>query len=628
MSHRSQHIYEFESFRLDVAERLLLRDGEVVPLQPKVFDLLLTLVEHHGHLLEKDELMKLVWPDVIVEEANLATNISILRKTLSENGERLIETVPKRGYRFVASVQEKEIPVAAETKPQAPAVPDISHPIKWMRRRPVLVVSLAVLLLVGVAGAISFWPAKRQPVAPGMAIKSIAVLPPRAVPPSERDESLEMGTTSILITRLGSLRQLIVRPESAVEKYTRPDLDPLAAGREQKVDAVLDSRYQRSGDKIRFTLRLLRVADGAMLWADTFDQQSADLFAVEDALSGKVAAALRPTLGGVEKELLAKRYTSSPEAWQLYVRGRHLLHQRRRQDTEKAIAYLEQAIALDSSFALAHATRGKSYASLSSLENSAAREYGPKAKAAYDQALKLDDQLAEAHSYLAMYKTDTEWDFDGAEQEHLRALALNPNSADVRHEYAFYLTIMRRFDQAIPEARKAERLDPTNQWISRNVGMMLYYAGRYDDAIEQSLRAIELNPSSGPAYIWLIKAYEIKGDAQRAFAARLKQAEVRGDGPPEIAELKKAFATSGLKGCWKRQLDRLLEQEKGGSVSQHSLAVHYARLGEKERALARLQKAVEDHEFFVIALNVEPEWDSYRADPRFVALVRRVGLAP
>jgi DNA-binding winged helix-turn-helix (wHTH) protein/TolB-like protein len=313
MSHRSQHIYEFESFRLDVAERLLLREGEVVPLQPKVFDLLLALVERHGHLLEKDELMRLVWPDVIVEEANLATNISILRKTLSENGERLIETVPKRGYRFVASVQEKEIPAAAETKPQLPAAPSISHPMKWMRRQPVLVVSLAVLLLIGVAGAISFWPTKRQPVAPGMAIKSIAVLPPRAVRPSERDDSLEMGVASILITRLGSLRQLIVRPESAVEKYARPDLDPLAAGREQKVDAVLDSRYQRSGDKIRFTLRLLSVADGAMLWADTFDQQATDLFAVEDALSGKVAAALRLTLGGAEKGLLVKRYTLSAQ---------------------------------------------------------------------------------------------------------------------------------------------------------------------------------------------------------------------------------------------------------------------------------------------------------------------------
>jgi len=629
MSHRSQHIYEFESFRLDVAERLLLRDGKVVPLQPKVFDLLLALVEHHGHLLEKDELMKLVWPDVIVEEANLATNISILRKTLSENGERLIETIPKRGYRFVASVQEKEIPVAAETKPQAPAAPGISHPIKWMRRRPVLVVSLAVLLLIGVAGAISSWPTKRQPVAPDMAIKSIAVLPPRAVHPGERDESLEMGVASILITRLGSLRQLIVRPEGAVEKYARPDLDPLAAGREQKVDAVLDSRYQRSGDKIRFTLRLLRVADGAMLWADTFDQQAADLFAIQDALSGKVVNSLKLTLSGADKELLAKRYTSSPEAWLLYVRGRHLLHQRRISEAEKAITYFEQAITLDPNFALAHATLGYCYASLPWLGYASVREFSPKAKAYYDQALKLDDQLAEAHSYLAMYKTDVEWDFKGAEQEHKRALDLNPNSADVRHEYAGYLIkIMRRFEEGIAESRKAEALDPTDQWISRNVAMYLFFARRYDEAIEQSRRAIELNPKAGPAYMWMIRAYEMKGDEQGAIAARLKQAEARGTGADEIARLKASFATGGLKEYRKRQIGRLMEREKSGYVTQHDLALNYAALGEREQALARLQRAVEDHDFFVLALNVEPLWDSYRTDPRFIALVRRVGLAP
>jgi TolB-like protein len=255
-----------------------------------------------------------------------------------------------------------------------------------------------------------------------------------------------MGTTSILITRLGSLRQLIVRPESAVERYARPDQDPLAAGREQKVDAVLDSRYQRSGNIFRFTLRLLRVADGSTLWADTLDQQAADLFAIQDAISSKVNGALRLTLSSAEKELLTKRYTNSSEAWQLYVRGRHLLHQRRIPDIEKAITYFERAIALDNSFALAHATLGSSYSSLSWIGHSREKEVMPKAKVAYDQALKLDTQLAEAHTYQAEYKLYYEWDFIGAEQEHRRAIDLNPNSADVQHEYAFYLAFMGRFD--------------------------------------------------------------------------------------------------------------------------------------------------------------------------------------
>ncbi len=622
MSQPIKHLYEFGPFRLDAGERLLLRDGESVPLTPKAFDLLLALVEHHGRLLEKDELLKLVWPDAIVEEANLSYNISLIRKALSngEDGQKYIETVPKRGYRFVAEVRGQGESVAAAPKP--PVLVVNRRMKRW--RKPVI--ALAILLLVGVGAALSFWPVARQPAAPIVDIKSIAVLPLRALHASERDEALEMGATSILITRLGSLRQLIVRPESAVERYARPDQDPLAAGREQKVDAVLDSRYQRSGDKFRFTLRLLRVADGATLWADTLDQQAADLFAIQDALSAKVTGALRLTLSSVEKELLAKRYTNSTEAWQLYVRGRHLSHRRLLLDVEKAITYFERAIALDHGFALAHAELGYAYATLSMQGRSPAKELMPKAKVAYDQALKLDDQLAEAHAYLALYKRSYEWDFTGAEREHKRAIDLNPNSADAHHLYAFYLTYMGRFEQGIAEIKKAENLDPADSFINRNVAQALFFAGDYDGAIEQSHRAIDLNPNAGPVYNWIRRAYEMKGDEQGAFAMYLKMAKAYEISEDEIAGMKTAFAAGGLKGHWKKSLGRLLEREKSGYVTQYNVALLYARLGEKEQALERLQRAVEDRDHFVITLKVEPLWDSYRTDPRFVALVRRVGL--
>jgi len=459
------------------------------------------------------------------------------------------------------------------------------------------------------------------------AIKSIAVLPPRPLQPGERDEALERGTTSTLITRLGSLRQLIVRPESAVEKYARPDQDPLAAGREQKVDAVLDSHYQRSGDKLRFRLRLLRMADGATLWADTLDQSAADRFAVEDALSGKVTGALRLTLNSAEKELLAKRYTSSAEAWQLYLRGRHLTHTRRTQDTEKAITYFERAIALDPDFALAHAELGSCYATLTYFTHPP-KELMPKAKFAFDRALMLDDRLAEAHTYIGLYKRSYEWDFVGAEREDRRALDLDPNSATAHHLYAFHLAYMGRFEQAISEIRRAEELDPTSPFISRNVSQVLFFARRYNEAIEQTRRVIDLHPNVGGVYVWMIRAFEMKGDEQGAFAARLKQAEADRAGADEVAGIKAAFSTGGLKGYWRWQLGRLLEREKKGFVVQLDIAALYALLGQKEEALARLYKAAEERDHFIIALNVEPVWDGCRADPRFVALVRRVGLAP
>jgi serine/threonine-protein kinase len=482
----------------------------------------------------------------------------------------------------------------------------------------------SVIALIGLVAAVYYFGGREMAEKP---IKTIAVLPPRPLQSAERNEAVELGTTSTLITRLGSLRQLIVRPESAVEKYARPEQDPLAAGREQKVDAVLDSRYQRSGDKIRFRLRLLRVTDGATLWADTLDHQAADLFTIEDALSSKVTGALRLTLSNAEKVLLAKRYTKSAEAWQLYLRGRQLVHTRQIPDVEKALIYLERAIALDQEFALAHVMLGFAYASLHYLGNSPAREVMPKAKAAYDRALKFDDQLAEAHAYLAQYNLYYEWDLVGAEQLYRRAIELNPNSADVHHLYAMHLETRRgRPEHAILEIRRAEEIDPTDFFITRNVAQVLFFARRYDEAVEQSQRAVDLNPNSPVAYNWMIRAYEMKGDESVAFATCLKQAEARRAGADEIAKLKMAFATKGLKGYWMIQLNRLLERKKSRNVSEYNIALHYARLGEKEQVLTWLQRATEARDFSVTALQVEPVWDSYRSDPRFVALVRRVGL--
>ncbi len=523
----------------------------------------------------------------------------------------------------VRKAMEESQPTNAIAKAPTQEAPQPTKQLRQPRPRWIAIGSVAAL--IALLMALYFFRSGRDTAE--TAIKQLAVLPPRPLQASNRDEAMEMGTASLLITRLSSLRQLIVRSETAVEKYAHPEQDPLAAGREQKVDAVLDSRYQRSGDKVRFTLRLLRVTDGATLWADTLDQPSADLFAIQDALSDKVTIALRLTLSEAEKELMAKRYTSNAEAWQLYARGRQLVHSREIPEIEKAITYFERAIALDQRFALAHVMLGYTYTSLHFRAQLPPKEVFPKAKAAYDQALKLDDQLAEAHTFQAQYKQDYEWDFSGAEQFHQRALALNPNSADVHHHWALYLTYMGRFEEGIAEIRKAEELDPTDIFMVLNVAQVLYLARRYDEAIEQSRRAIDLTPNSGPMYHWMIKAYEMKGDEQAAFAAILKQAEVSGARTGEIAGMKAAFAADGLKGCWKRELDRQLEREKSRYVGHYGIATNYARLGDKERALARLEKAVEVRNF-ITTLNIEPVWDSYRSDPRFMALVRRIGLAP
>jgi DNA-binding winged helix-turn-helix (wHTH) protein/TolB-like protein len=638
MNQRSDHHYEFGAFRLDVAERLLLRDGETIPLQPKAFDLLRLLVEHPGHLLEKDELLKAIWPDTVVEEVNLANNISVLRKALGdgENGQKYIETVPRRGYRFVAGVREI-VEESEESKTSAQATPVNKWPEpsvvepgaarlgvrrSFLTSWRLLAVALGVALIA--VAVISF---TRRSEDRGVQIKSLAVLPFKPLATNSRDEALELGMADTLITKLSNLRQIIVRPTSAVRKYAALDQDPLAAGREQRVDAVLESSMNLLGEKIRVTVRLLDVSDGRALWTYQCTEYCTDIFAAQDAISQKVAEALALELNGEDRRLLAKHYTNSAEAWQLYVRGRYLSQQRGIANVEKAIAYFERAIALDPDFALAHAELGFCYASLTYWKNPP-KELMPKAKAANDRALMLDGQLAEAHAYLALYKRAYEWDYAGAEREHRLAIDLNPNSAEAHRLYAFYLTYMRRFEEGISEIKRAEMLDPTSPFVSDGISQILYFARRYDEAIVEGRRAIDLHPDSETVYHWLSRAYEMKGNEQGAFAAYLGRAEVDGAGPDDLAGMKAAFAAGGLRGYWRRQLDRLLEREKREFVLQIDVALLYARLGQKEQALARLQRAVEDRNHHVIALKVEPLWDSYRADPRFMALVKRVGLAP
>ncbi len=621
MSQQPQHFYEFAPFRLDAVERLLWREGELVHLTPKAIDLLFVLIERRGHLVEKEELLKLVWPDTHIEEANLANNISLLRKTLGNgNHGHYIETIPKRGYRFVAEVWERddaEKEGAGDTAQvlPTPRLRDLPSLPRWLVASTGFLV-LALLLTY-------FW----KTAAP---IKKIAVLPLRPLQAGEQDEAMEMGTASMLITRLSSLRQLIVRPENQVRKYARFEQDPLAAGREQQVDAVLDSRYQRFGNKFRFTLRLLRVADGATLWADTIDQPATDLFAVQDALSSQVTRALRLTLSEADKALMTKRPTTSSEAWLHYARGQHLVHMRNNADTRKAITYFEQAIKLDPNFALAYTQLGFAYMSLGFSGFVPPKEVMPKVKAANEQALRLDDQLAEAHTTLADYKAIWEWDFKGAEREHLRALALDPNSAKVRLDYGFYLTVMGRFDQAVREVRRAEELAPADRFMAHNVAQYLYFARRYDESIEQANRVIDLYPNWGHGYNFLINSWREKRDEQKTFAAMLKQREVSGDGAEEIARVKADFAREGLKGIIRGELDDLLqrEREKHEYISPFYFAHRHAYLGQKELAFARLQQMLEDRPLYVLLLNVDPQWDSLRDDPRFVALLRRVGLLP
>ncbi|MGH9850766.1 MAG: winged helix-turn-helix domain-containing protein [Blastocatellia bacterium] len=635
------HIYEFGPFRLDVAERLLVRDGETIPLQPKAYDLLHVLVEHHGHLLEKDELLKAVWPDTVVEEVNLANNVSILRKALGEGGneQQFIETVPRRGYRFVAPVREAQEGTAEPGVAEIAQAPVVQQEVqaaaatgeqpaqgisRLVKRRPALVVSLVILLLIGAAGAINSWSPKRQPAAPSAAIRSIAVLPFKPLTASGRDEALELGMADTLITKLSNLKHLIVRPTSAVRKYTALDQDPLAAGREQKVDAVLESSFQRLGEKIRVTVRLVKVSDGSALWAYQCDEYCANIFAAQDAISEKVARALAPELTGKERALLAKRYTDNFEAYLLYVNGRFFWDKRTEEGMKKSIEYYEQTIRLDPNYALAYVGLANSYITLGNQSFLAPGEVSRKVKAAVRKALEIDDQLGEAHAALAaVYLYDREW--SEAEKAHKRAIEVNPSYATAHRWYSYFLMSMGRSDEAMAEAKQAQELDPLSLANNTQVAASLMFARRYDQAIEQYRKTLEMDPQFVVARWYLGLAYMYKGQYSAAIT-EFRQVVASSRSPAHFATLGYAYAAAGRRSEAIKALDELKELSKQRYVPSSFIACIYVGLGEKDLAFAWMEKAYEEHDSKLNFLKVDPIFDSLRSDPRFTDLLRRMRL--
>lgn len=638
----TQGVYEFGRFRLDAAQRLLWRDGEIVPMPPRVFDTLLVLVENSGHLLEKDDLMRRLWPDTIVEEVTLARNISDLRKVLgeTEGGQKYIETVPRRGYQFVAPVRQPganvvdlvvekraRARVIAEEGEAAAALPpplrqSDEGPRPGRLRATWLVVFVAVV--AGTAALFYFWTGRTKEAGLVKPIRSIAVLPFKPLTADRRDESLEVGMADTLITKLSGLKQLTVRPISAVRKYSALDQDPVAVGRELRVEAVLEGSIQWDAEsRVRVTARLWQVEDNALLWADNCVEQCADIFALQDAVSARVVAALATTLTGAEQQMLAKHYTESAEAYQLYLKGRYFWNQKTAQGLKKAIEHFQQAIRVDPDYALAYTGLADSYAVMGSLGMISSQESRRQAKAAATKALELDEALAEAHASLAWLDW---WDWAGAEREFKRALELNPNDATARQWHAEYLAALGRFDEAIAEIRRALHIDPTSLTINAIAGQTYWVARRYDEAIEQCQKTLELDPNFFLGHHFLAGAYAEKGRYEEALAAAKKAKELE-DNPITLYLIGYIYATSGSRAEAEQVQRELIGISKRKYVPSYNVAGLYATLGEREAAFAWLEKAVNAQEEHLIWLKVDPHLDPLRSDPRFADLLRRVGLA-
>ncbi|HXG66582.1 MAG TPA: tetratricopeptide repeat protein [Blastocatellia bacterium] len=657
--------YEFNSFRLDTFNRCLLRGGQTLPLQQKSYDVLLLLVQNHGRVVTKDEFSDQAWVEVNVGEEALRWHIKQLRTVLGDDPKNphFIKTIPKKGYCFIAEVTELPddnspppeiasgpLPLPEEEgrdqepreQPQ-PATgvraPQQSPPAPVARsvRRPILIVTTLIFLAVVVPLALNWIMRRGKSGDSDMAIQSIAVLPFKPVGANAGDESLEMGMAETLITKLNSLsssargRRIVVRPFSAVRRYNRPEQDPIEAGREIGVDAVLDGSIQKAGEKIRITARLISVRDGAQLWAGNFDETFESIFAAQDSISEQVAQALMLTLTGEESKSLAKRHTESSEAYLLYLKGRYCWNKRTEEDLRRGIEYFEQAIARDANYALAYAGLADSYLLLGAIGYSGLppHEVFPRAERAAKKALEIDETLAEAHTSLAYIKWFFNWDWAGAEREYKRAIALNPNYATAHQWYGFCLATMGRHDEAIAEMRQAQELDPLSLSINTAVGMSLYYARRYDEAIEAHQETLKLDPDYYPAHLNSGLALTAKGKFSEAIAAYQRaypQSKPLSDYPIVMAFLGHTYAASGNRGEALKALQELQSLAAQKHVSPYCIAVIYVGLGEKEQAFAWLEKTYEEHSGHITDLKVDPLFDPLRPDPRFDDLLRRIGI--
>jgi TolB-like protein/Flp pilus assembly protein TadD len=498
---------------------------------------------------------------------------------------------------------------------------------KIATRRPRVSLIIAAALLVLIAGSAVFYNARRSAsTTAAMGQKRIAVLPFKPLLPESRDQVLEFGMADTLIAKLSNSRKIIVSSLNAVRKFTALEQDAAAAGRELQVNSVLEGNVQKVGDRIRVSARLINVPDGASLWAGTFDEKFTDVFAVQDAISQKVADALALRLNQEENKRLAKRYTDNVEAYQLYLTGRYHWSKLTPPDIRKGIGFLQQAIDLDPDYALAYAGLATANRALAMNADVPTKDCLPQAKAAAIKAIELDDSLAEAHSALSFGLIWYDWDWAAAEKEAKRALALNPNSAMSHFAYAHILSDEGHHPEAVAGIARARELDPVFLLIRALEGMILHHAGRNDEALTRLQKALELDPNFWVSHLMLGKVYAQQRKYPEAIAEFTKAKELSHGNSEAIGSIGYVEALAGDKEKARAVLDELKALSSQRYIPPSNVGLVYNGLGNQSEALSSLERACDERDARVTLLKVDPRWDSLRGNPRFVAILKRIGL--
>jgi TolB-like protein/DNA-binding winged helix-turn-helix (wHTH) protein/Tfp pilus assembly protein PilF len=649
-------IYQFYDVRVDAVDFRIFKNGEILTLEPKAFQVLLFLLEERGRLITKEELLDAVWKDSFVTPNALTRLIAQLRRALGDASQnsRMIETVPTRGYRFIAETQvfeiapknagfwaavenvQKEISDAessgsdrretAETSDFAKPRDDAAALSFNFSKRLISIVLIALLLTLTTGGIFYFVFTKNNgkpaTTTADSSEQTLAVLPFKLLSPTDENYYLSIGLADSLITKLSSIRSLSVRPTSAVLRYVPAETDAANAGRELKVETVIEGIIQKVGDRVRVSVQLIRAADGKALWANSFDTQFVNIFQVQDEISARITDALKIRLTDQEETRLNRRPTDNIEAYQLCLRAHYHLYRLNPADMQMALDFFNQAIALDPTYALAYAELARAYGIASSFNFPQAAALGEKAA---NKAIELDPNLGEAYAAIAAIQFWTYRDAGKAQDSFVHALELNPNSAAIHEYYAWFLVATGHFDEAERHMRRALELDPLSPGTNNDQGLPLLYARRYDEARAKFTQSLEFDKNLWFPHMRIGEACEGEGDYvcsvnEFEFAVKASMND-----PSVKALLARSLALAGRKDEARRIITELTAP--GAPPPSHfSIALVYTALGETDQAYASLERALADGDKWLPWAKVDPRLDALRQDKRFDDFLMRSNL--
>lgn len=656
-------IYEFADFRVDVAKRLLFRGDVQVTLTPKVFETLLALVEHRDEVVEKDQLMNILWPDSFVEESNLVQNIAVLRKALGENPKdhKFVLTVPGRGYRFVAEIsalsngvepssavnqshmnganaaaavpvlqgQSEETPVFLTTveklRPEA-IYGDRSTTSVTRFFRPAIF-SLAAIAIIGLV-SVSYYRLTRPHTTPATTGSRLAVLPLKPINAESRDPIIEFAIAESLILKISESKNFSVLPLNSVRRFVELDTDAVEAGRQLNVDLVLSSNYQVADGKIRVTSQLMNTRTGETEGTFKSDADTTNAFAMQDLTADQIGNAFFARFGKGPNTFAAKRGTESEEAYRLYLQGMDLVEKGGAPETARAIEMFDEALKLDAAYAQAWAGSAHAHCSYSHSGGLSPDEEYRIAIPALSKALELNNGLADAYGVQGIINSDYKWDFAAARKSYERSIELDPNFELTHRWYAYLLTKERRTDEAISQIQKAIEINPASPSETRALAFILYSAGRYDEALQQLERTLEIDPGFSLAYDTLWKVYTMMGDHEKAYRSFVKYQQLAGADAAQIARLSAEYAKSGWHGALRTALEMMKEKTPPNSYSPASyrMADISAVVGDRERAFQYLNEALKYRRFEVSYMAADPLLNSLIDDPRYKELRQRAGI--